>query len=197
MRLLALCSALLMASTLAAEVEVMNLRGSVLAVRMPVTSPESIVLQRQLSSIPMTMEVADAPLPEVMDLFRQTTGVNVVLHPALHADAPIVTLSVRDMTASKTLGWIRRLAGVDVHFMDGAVFLIREPVQRDEQLVLYDVTDLTHPIPNFAGPQIGLGNEPGGNLNWLPAEEPDHETRWDIEELAEIIEDHLGDQAER
>ena len=95
------------------------------------------------------------PLSEVLQFFRGTLDINLVLAESASqfAEKPI-TLAVRDIPAHQALTWALRQAGLQYVFANGVVYVAeRQQALRAEPVSFrqYDVSDLLTPLPTSTG----------------------------------------------
>lgn len=137
----------------------------------------------------ITLDARDQPLSDTAEFLRRATGLNIVLAPALTANPPLVNLQVREMALGSLLTWLEKTANIHVGFVSGAVYLSDQPVAGTVTTKLYDVSDLALPIRNFPGPEMTIP-EPGGSGSGILtpiAEESDGATRYDLDQLTELL----------
>ncbi len=139
----------------------------------------------------ITMDSHEQPLTETAAFIRETTGLNVVLAPALQANPPLVSLQVRDMALGNLLTWLERVANIHVGYVHEAIYLSDQPITGESNTRLYDVSDLTMPIRNFAGPTLTIPQPGGTGTGILPAIEAEDPSRYDVDQLTELIQRFL------
>ncbi len=115
-----------------------------------------------------------APLADVASFLQTLTGVNFILSTAVREDLgeeeTMVLLQLPEFSVKKILDIID-----DTHeslrwkIEDGVVkFVTTEEMVGGQQLVMYEVRDLIHPIPDFPGSEINV--QPSGGIT-LPDED--------------------------
>lgn len=111
----------------------------------------------------ITVDFQEQPFEEVIAFLRQVTGANIIVSPtALANSPPPVTLKVKDMKFGDALKWILELTQLHYALQDQAIFISNDIVVGSIILKIYDVTDLTMPIPDFPGKDMGFGGGTGG-----------------------------------
>ncbi|NQT88609.1 hypothetical protein HQ560_17720 [bacterium] len=144
-------------------------------------------LQRKVS-----FDFVETPLQDVLSFLSHLTDTTIVLDAEPLADLrPIVTLRVNEMRFEAALSWICKLNGLKYGLRDEAIF-ISSPDRFGGKTVLrmYDVSDLTLDIPNFAGNHKALstgdghdGREGGGGGGidaegfWGPVEDEEDDDK--------------------
>jgi hypothetical protein len=154
MRLLPL---LLVATSLSAADDIAIGRfGRFLVVTAPVTGGSNPAVN-QLLEQRVTIRFQDATVTEVADFIRKNTTLNVVVAPS--AGLKPVSLDVQDMSLRHVLDWTCTVAHIRHTWLDGAIYLTDQAVVADRTAtVMYDVGDLTLPLQDFPGPELGLGS---------------------------------------
>jgi len=129
-------------------------------------------VREKLTTQKIAFDFVETPLQDVLSFLSSLTDVTIVLdHKAVRDDPPNITLRVNDMTLEGALNWICKLAGLKYKLKDEAIYVARPDKLGDETtLRMYDVTDLTIEIKNFAGRKQALstgeghGGDAGGDL---------------------------------
>lgn len=175
------------------RVEVINLQGPVLAVTAPSASQADPDLRRQLQTR-ISVAFDGVPLDQAARRIAQLAGVNVVVHPNLIADAPVIDLQLDQATTASVVEWLATLSGATVSLHRGAVFFSDQPVRGASETRLYRVADLASPLSDFPGPDMALtagGDGQGIHIFDLPGADNDAGAI-DADDLAEMIEDHFN-----
>lgn len=156
-----------------------------LVVTAPVTGDSDPTVDRLLGQR-VTVHFQGATVDEVAEFIRRNTALNVVVAPT--AGARPVTLQVRDMSLRFLLDWTCTVARIRHTWLDGAIYLTDQPVVANRSSTrLYDVSDLTMPLQDFPGPELGLGDGQGqGGARMLPAVAPAR-PRTTVDEVEALI----------
>jgi hypothetical protein len=154
-----------------------------------VTAPAgSSALPAGAGAVQMDLDAQETPLPEVADLIRRASGLNVVVASDVLAEPPLVTMQVRRMRLDALLRWIEATTGVAATWTGGALYLSRTPPATASETRLYDVSDLVTGLRDFPGPAVGLRTDGGGNgLIFTPPADAAPAPAMTIEDLAELI----------
>lgn len=166
------------------------------------TEPEAWekAVREKLSSQKISFDFVETPLPDVLAFLSSLTDVTIVLdQKAVQADMPAITLRVNDMTLERALNWICKLVSLKYALRNEAIF-VAQPGELFDRTVLrmYDVSDLTVEITNFAGRQQALatgegrgGGQGGGDdlgRDFFPdADDKEGEDKLTGEKLIEFI----------
>lgn len=137
----------------------------------------------------VTVDFKDTPVEEVADFLRKLSGANIVVAPAVTTSGALVTLKASNMSLGNVLHWVTKLTGTHIGYVHGAIYLADKPLEEASVTRLYDISDLTMPLQDFAGPELalnagGAGGAGGGAL-FKPAEESNAAPTHD--EIIEII----------
>ncbi len=121
----------------------------------------------------LTIDFREATIDEIAEFLRKATGVNIVVAPAVTAQATSVTLTARDMTLGNALNWVKTLTHTHVGYVHEALYISDKPIQEESVTRMYDVSDLVMVMRDFPGPELAL-NAPtgkgGGALLMPPVE---------------------------
>jgi len=110
----------------------------------------------------VTLEFVEQPLEECIKYLQGLTDVNIIPDPAAFAAGGAsakqpITLRLSRTKLSLALKWILRMAKLDYTLKQGAIFISTpDKLTGELQQKIYDVRDLTNPIPSFPGPILGL-----------------------------------------
>lgn len=161
--------------------------------------PWEKAIREKLASQKISFDFVETPLPDVLSFLSSLTDVTIVLdQEALKDDMPAVTLRVNDMSLERAMNWVCKLVGLKYALRNEAVF-VSHPKQLYDRTVLrmYDVSDLTVEITNFAGRQqalatgSGRGGEQGGDSgigdDFFKKEDEEEEKALTGEELIKFI----------
>lgn len=123
------------------------------------------ILMLQSDGLDRTISVDfDAvPLEEALQVVRAQLGTNLVLSADGHADAP-VTMQLKDVSVRTVLKIMLDERELTLTRRDGVLVVVTKASLADRVVTrVYDVRDLIHAPPNFAGPSMALTN-PGDTL---------------------------------
>ncbi|MFH0939213.1 MAG: hypothetical protein V1899_08030 [Planctomycetota bacterium] len=116
----------------------------------------------------VTFEWTDTSLEDAIKMLRDVTGVTMVIDRKVLAGGPVtIPLRVNDMSADVALDWALKQAGGGLGYTlrDNAIFISKEAnLQEAIELKIYDVSDMTHNVPDFPGPDLQLVT-PGDQQN--------------------------------
>ena len=144
---------------------------------------------RQALQKPVSFDFVETPLQDVLSFLGSLADVTIVLDTEAVKDTnPTVTLRVNQMQLERALQWVCKLTGLRYGLRDEAVFISNRFHQQPE-LRMYDVSDITIHVENFAKRRISLassegqsgGSGDGGNV--IPDFEPDEDKDADDEPL--------------
>lgn len=126
--------------------------------------PWELRLREKLGSQKISFDFVETPLPDVLAFLSSLTDVTIILDPdAIRDGAPTVTLRVNEMTLERALNWICKLASLKYNLKNEAIYVAHPEKLRDRVVLrMYDVSDLTMEIKNFAGRQRALATDLGG-----------------------------------
>jgi len=95
----------------------------------PWRKPFNAALEKKISGD------AKKPLPELIDWFREQSGVTFVVDPAAVAGAPAATLAAKDITLGQALKQALTPLGLDYQVRDMAIF-VYDPKKLDKAMLL-------------------------------------------------------------
>jgi len=157
-------------------------------------------LREKLSSQKISFDFVETPLPDVLSFLGSLTDVSIILDPdTLMDESPTVTLRVNEMSLERALNWICKLVNLRYGLKNEAIYVAHPGKLRDRVVLrMYDVSDLTMEVKNFAGRQKALstgeghGDQRGGGGDGLEDffpddDEDDDEDRLTGDKLIEFI----------
>ncbi len=172
--------------------------------------PRAVTFERMLK--PVTIDLADVRLEDAVEFLRVVTNAPLEVHwldasrPGLDPDAP-VTISASGSSALSILQRILDKAGDE---FDAATWQMtpegvmevgpRSVLNRRATLIVYDVRDLTFPIPDYKDvPELNLnaavrqtgGGGGGGIFQQLGQQRSDVDTRAETQRIAEILQQNI------
>jgi beta-lactamase regulating signal transducer with metallopeptidase domain len=81
-------------------------------------------MRERMDHLVMTFEFADTDFSDVIDFFRQITGLNIVVSPEVLASRPApITLTVKGMSFKNALDFVTALAGTNWRIDDHAILI--------------------------------------------------------------------------
>ncbi|HYE06823.1 MAG TPA: hypothetical protein VEL07_15005 [Planctomycetota bacterium] len=111
----------------------------------------------------VTFEFEDTSLEDVVNFFRQVTGVNIIVAPEVYASgSATVTLRARDMKFGDALKWVLELTNLFMAVQNQAIYISNEAVTGATLLRVYDVADLISPVRDFPGRELAYNSGSGG-----------------------------------
>jgi len=168
--------------------------ASPLRVRTPRSKEEALRILDSLTLPSVTFE--ETPLPQVVDWLSAATGVNLILGPALlqegDPEAIRVTLTLRQVTARQVLDLVVDGRGLAVGFRSGILLVTTPKEARGKPtLRLYLVSDITHPLRDFPGPDMML--HPSGAEREVEQESVTSPAFPDADSVLNLLKDHTGE----
>ncbi|MCC6741775.1 MAG: hypothetical protein IT452_22335 [Planctomycetia bacterium] len=112
-----------------------------------------------MSSIKISLNFTDTPLPEVVSFMQEVTQLNIMIDRKAIEDpeSKTVTFKVDDLAFDQALDLILKMADLAYKIDEGVIVITsKEAMQKETVLELYDVQDLTIKITNFKAPEISL-----------------------------------------
>jgi type II secretory pathway component GspD/PulD (secretin) len=127
----------------------------------------------KLRSLRVTLDFADTPLDAVVDYLREISDINLIVDSKVRERDLRVKLKVNDVALRSVLNLMLKPHGCDTMFRDGVLVIMnREDVQdRTLKLELYDCRDILHPITDFPGIDLDLGQGVGIVTQFEPSVE--------------------------
>ena len=112
-----------------------------------------------MSSIKISLNFTDTPLPEVVAFMQEVTQLNIMIDRRAIEDpaSKTVTFRVEELAFDQALDLILKMADLAYRVDEGVIVITsKEAMQKETVLELYDVQDLTIKITNFKAPEISL-----------------------------------------
>jgi type II secretory pathway component GspD/PulD (secretin) len=112
-----------------------------------------------MSSIKISLNFTDTPLPEVVSFMQEVTQLNIMIDRRAIEDpeSKTVTFKVDELAFDQALDLILKMADLAYRVDEGVIVITsKEAMQKETVLELYDVQDLTIKITNFKAPEISL-----------------------------------------
>jgi hypothetical protein len=158
--------------------------------------PQDDAVRGKIESMRVDVNFEEATLEEVVEYFREVTGLQWIIDPAVECsdDEPVsVTLrGVRLISALRVI--LRRVELASVVREGSIVILNREDVRTSVVTEIYDVRDLFVQIRGFAGPQLELRSQEVGAVVIDMFNEPEP-PKLDPEMVVELIEETTGGES--
>ena len=117
-------------------------------------------IRRKLSK-PVAFDFAGTPLDEVIKTLNSFTKVNIILDPKLKLKdihKSLISLKVDNMELETALKWILNSVDLKYVLQNESVFITDTvDLSSTNELVVYDIRDMTAAIQDHPGPRIDLG----------------------------------------
>jgi type II secretory pathway component GspD/PulD (secretin) len=165
----------------------------------PVTAgPEYDEIRAKLNTMTISIDFDDAPLPDVIDFFRDYADINIVIDQSVFdeksEDELTVSMTLNDLNLKTTLKLVLNMVGLKATYKEGVILIVTEDYHAVDELIVkvYDVRDLLMRVPDFPGPQVELvppNQDLGGAVFDLSEEKEPLITEEFIEEM---IREHTG-----
>ena len=165
-------------------------------------SPQDRKIRERLASEVLSMDFTEAPLSEVVDFLRTTTGINIIIDPQVYKDFPEeealkVDMAVNKLKISSILNLMLSLKGLDYKIANGVLIIsTKKRITEKPVLRLYNVRDLTGKLNDFPGQDISLtapaGGQQGGGGIKISTEEPRSATTITEEQLTDLIKNNIA-----
>lgn len=149
-----------------------------------------------IETLKVSLSFTDAPLTEVVDFFREITGVNILISKGVKdgGDEYPVTLKVDELKAVDALGLITNMVDLSYKLEEGVLMIItKEEMKKDTYLELYDVRDLLFHLRDFKAPEISIGDGTAGEGDVGVAITGAEDTEGSLEDptvLVDLIKNH-------
>lgn len=158
-----------------------------------------------LNSRTVTFNFPDTPLAEVVAFLQETTGLNITLGASVDPEETTVQLRLSDVILKDALDLILEQTELALSFRNETIMITAPDEARGSHVLeIYPADDLLSRIPDFPGDRIKVagdssssGGGGGGVGGGFSFEEEDEEggTALDPDQLQEIIENSVGDDA--
>jgi hypothetical protein len=117
----------------------------------------------KLNNLKITLEFTDTPLPDALDFIRSFSGIDFVIDVKVRerfADDPIkISLKVKDIPLKSALKLMLGSKNLGAVYRDGVLLIVlKEDIDKEVYLKIYDVRDLLLKIQDHPGPIIELKN---------------------------------------
>jgi type II secretory pathway component GspD/PulD (secretin) len=166
-------------------------------------SSEDKAVRERLESETMDMDFADAPLAEVVDYLRNTTGLNIIIHPDVNKEFPDedslkVNLTLTNAKLSSILNLILSLKDLAYSISNGVLIISTQKRMVEKPIVrLYNIRDLTGKLNDFPGVDMTLSTEERDESTISGAtlkeeESKESTTTMTEEQLTDLIKNNIG-----
>ncbi len=117
----------------------------------------------KLNNLKITLEFTDTPLPDALDFIRSFSGIDFVIDVKVRerfADDPIkISLKVKDIPLKSALKLMLGSKNLGAVYRDGVLLIVlKEDIDKEVYLKIYDVRDLLLKIQDHPGPILELKN---------------------------------------
>lgn len=166
-------------------------------------SSEDKAVRERLESETMDMDFADAPLAEVVDYLRNTTGLNIIIHPDVSKEFPDedslkVNLTLNNAKISSILNLILSLKDLAYSISNGVLIISTQKRMVEKPIVrLYNIRDLTGKLNDFPGIDMTLSTDERSEdqisgATFKEEEIKESTTTMTEEQLTELIKNNIG-----
>jgi len=166
-------------------------------------SSEDKAVRERLESETMDMDFADAPLAEVVDYLRNTTGLNIIIHPDVYKEFPDedslkVNLTLNNAKISSILNLILSLKDLAYSISNGVLIISTQKRMVEKPIVrLYNIRDLTGKLNDFPGIDMTLSTDERSEdqisgATFKEEESKESTTTMTEEQLTELIKNNIG-----
>ncbi|HPY74187.1 MAG: hypothetical protein KBC30_06365 [Planctomycetes bacterium] len=165
-------------------------------------SIENRIIRERLESETMDMDFTEAPLPEVVDYLRNTTGINIIIDPEVFKEYPEedslkVDLTLNKAKISSILNLILSLKDLAYRITNGVLVISTKKRIVDKPVLrLYNVRDLTGKLKDFPGLNMSLSTDERDETTisgaLLGQEETGREAAITEEQLTELIKSNIA-----
>lgn len=146
----------------------------------------------------MSVDFKEAPFDDVVSFFRASTGLNVVVDPAIFESVPredfTVTMNVSDLPAGDILDLILRFKNISRAFRYGVLYITTvEKAAGKPFMRMYDVRDLNVPLKDFPGVDIELKSDSAGAMTPVFIEEEEQVKHYATDEIVDLLRESCGE----
>lgn len=130
----------------------------------PVSGQDRAEVEAKLRNMKVTLDFQNAPLATVIDYLREISGMNLYIDQAVVEMDIKVNMKVQEISLKSVLALILEPQGCEAVYQEGVVHVMRseDVLDRTVVLELYDVRDILHPIRDFPGVDLQLGDQAMG-----------------------------------
>jgi len=144
--------------------------------------------ESKLNNIKVTLDFTNAPLDAVVDYLREISGLNIFVDMKVREKNLNITIKVSEITLRSIFSLILKPHDCDVMFKDGVLQLMTKADVADKtmKMQIYDCRDILHPIAQFPGVDIDLGQGAG-----VLVQQPDVDAGGEVP-IEEMVRAHTG-----
>ncbi len=114
----------------------------------------------KLNSIRITIDMQNAPLPQVVDYIREISGLNIHITGVDAPENEQISFKVQDIVLAGALKLMLGPKSLGFTVRDGVVIITKaDQLKKSVKLELYDVQDLTYGMVDFPGVDISLAQD--------------------------------------
>jgi hypothetical protein len=154
----------------------------------------------KLKNLKITLEFADTPLPEALDFIRSFSGIDFVIDTKVREKFPDdqlkVSLKVKDIPLESALRLLLSSKNLGAVYREGVLMVVlKEDLDKELTLRIYDVRDLLLKIQDHPGPTIELkppSSSAGGIAGATFSLEEDNRKVLTEEFIVDIIKKNCG-----
>jgi hypothetical protein len=131
-------------------------------------------IESKLNNIKVTLDFTNAPLDSVVDYLREISGLNIFVDSKVREKQINITMKVSEISLRSIFGLMLKPQNCDILFKDGVLQLMTKEDVADKtmKMEIYDCRDILHPITNFPGVDIALGDQAGVIIQDTGADTP-------------------------
>lgn len=123
----------------------------------PQEAPWISQYKETLRSKTLSCDIKNEKLSDVLLFFADATGLNLVIHDRVDADALRITFKQEQQPVKKALDSILEQCQLKRHFYKESILIV--PKQGDESVLeFYEVSDIVEKVPDYPAPELGLVN---------------------------------------
>jgi type II secretory pathway component GspD/PulD (secretin) len=120
-------------------------------------------VESKLNNIKVTLDFTSAPLDTVVDYLREISGMNIFVDSKVREKQIVISIKVNEISLRSIFALMLKPHGCATLFKDGVLQLMTEADVADKtmKMEIYDCRDILHPIAQFPGVDIALGDQAG------------------------------------
>ena len=125
--------------------------------------PAQVETEAKLSNLKITLDFKDAPLETVVDYIREIADMNLFIDSKVAEKQIKVSLKVTEISLRSVFALALKPHDCGTYFKDGVLMIMTLPdiADRTVKMQIYDCRDILHPIQDFPGVDIVLGDQAG------------------------------------
>jgi type II secretory pathway component GspD/PulD (secretin) len=119
--------------------------------------------ESKLNNIKVTLDFTNAPLDAVVDYLREISGMNIFVDNKVREKQIVISIKVNEISLRSIFKLMLSPQNCDVMFKDGVLQIMTKEDVADKtmKMEIYDCRDILHPIAQFPGVDIALGDQAG------------------------------------